>query len=196
MNKKIYGLGINDADYTTQTRAKGEVKYWKCPFYERWTNMLKRCYSQVWMNSHPTYIGCNVCEDWLRFSNFKKWMEQQNWEGKHLDKDILIKGNKTYSPKACMFVAQEVNKLFADSGAARGNFPQGVYIDKINGKFKAQISKRGMVIGLGYFDNKEGAENEYIKEKRGYILEIVENLKDEDPRLKPALIRISENLTK
>jgi len=38
-------------------------------------------------------------------------MERQDWEGKHLDKDILIPGNKIYSPDRCIFVSSLINLL-------------------------------------------------------------------------------------
>lgn len=30
-----------------------------------------------------------MADEWNTFSNFKNWMEKQNWEDKQLDKDII-----------------------------------------------------------------------------------------------------------
>lgn len=113
-NKRlVYGVGNNDADYVVEKRE--EIGYvggkrrrklmWVCPYYQTWKDMIKRCYSTKCQEKFPTYKGCSVSADWHTFSNFKAWMEKQNWEGKQLDKDILIEGNKVYSPETCVFVS-------------------------------------------------------------------------------------------
>ena len=78
--------------------------------------MLERCYSQKTQEKHTTYKECSVSEEWYNFQNFAEWMDKnynyetmQKW---HLDKDILFKGNKIYSPERCAFVPQEINVLF------------------------------------------------------------------------------------
>ena len=78
------------------------------------------------MSVSPTYKGCSVSEEWLRFSNFKRWMEKQDWDGKQLDKDILFEGNKVYSAETCVFVTSVVNSFTSDSGAKRGEWLIGV----------------------------------------------------------------------
>ena len=96
--KLVYGVGINDADYSVaKTEVIGHVdgkrkqkRVWGCPYYEVWANMLKRCYSAKCQGKQPTYKGCSVSEEWLRFSNFGRWMEVQDFEGKQLDKDLAI----------------------------------------------------------------------------------------------------------
>ena len=82
--KKVYGVGINDADYTIKPTIENNRS--KCMYYEKWIKMLQRCYSKSYQEKHPSYKGCSVCEEWLTFSNFKAWMETQDWKGKSLDK--------------------------------------------------------------------------------------------------------------
>ena len=76
--------------------------------YSHWRGMLMRCYDQKYLQKYPTYIDCTVCEDWLNFSNFQQWYNKNYYEipGETmcLDKDILVKGNKVYSPDTCIFV--------------------------------------------------------------------------------------------
>lgn len=105
--KPVYGHGVNDADYVTCSTVNG--KRVMCPIYRSWTNMLERCYGEKYQERRPTYIGCTVCNEWLTFSVFKSWMVTQDWTGKELDKDIRIKGNKTYSPETCCFVTTKEN---------------------------------------------------------------------------------------
>lgn len=94
----IYGVSVNDADYRLRKEIlieykNGKQKYgiiWVCPFLKCWQQMLQRCYSDKYKKQQPSYVGCSVCEEWLTFSNFKRWMEQQDYEGKALDKDLLV----------------------------------------------------------------------------------------------------------
>jgi hypothetical protein len=131
------GVGINDADYVVQPQLfKGKQQ--PCRYYARWWNLINRCYSEKELAKYPTYRDCYVCEDWLTFSKFKAWMELQDFEGKHLDKDIIIKGNRIYSPEACAFVDPITNGFVADSSAARGDFPIGVNWNDASKRFVAR----------------------------------------------------------
>lgn len=134
-NKLVHGVGINDADYVVQPTVNGRRTC--CPFYRVWRGMLERCYSEKYQARQPTYIGCSVCDEWLTFSNFKSWMEQQDWEGKELDKDLLVEGNKVYSPESCAFVDNMTNNFITDNRATRGEWPIGICLHRYAGKFRA-----------------------------------------------------------
>ena len=135
-SKLVHGVGVNDADYAVRPAING--KSVMCQFYDVWSGMLKRCYSEKYQTKRPTYIGCKVCDEWLTFSNFKAWMETQDWKGKELDKDLLVKGNKVYSPETCVFVDRVTNGFMTDCGASRGEWPIGAYFDKRAGRFRAK----------------------------------------------------------
>ena len=79
-NKLVHGVGINDADYPVQPTIGN--KRVNCPFYWRWKDMLKRCYSEKHLLITPCYRDRSVNKEWFIFSIFKAWMEQQDWEGK------------------------------------------------------------------------------------------------------------------
>lgn len=134
----VYGVGKNDADYSV-VRKIGGKRVW-CPFYKTWLHMMERAYSTNFKAKRLTYKDVSVCEEWLTFSNFKAWMEQQDWEGKELDKDILVVGNKVYSPDACCFVTRVVNMFVVESKASRGIWPIGVYFHKLSQKFMARCN--------------------------------------------------------
>lgn len=148
IKKLVYGVGINDADYVVQVYetvgyVDGKRKrklVWCCPYYRAWTSMLKRCYSVKYQEKRPTYKGCTVVDEWLTFSNFKRWMEQQDWEGKQLDKDLLFEGNKMYSAESCAFVTNRVNTFTTDCGASRGEWLIGVCWNKEKNKFMSMCS--------------------------------------------------------
>ncbi len=138
--KLVYGVGINDADYETQSAGVSGKTAWKCPFYRKWSAMLERCYSKKSLVKNKSYAECSVCPEWLVFSNFKSWMESQDWIGKCLDKDLLVAGNKVYRPHACCFVDQKLNSFLTDRKRGRGSLMLGVSLDKETGKFKAECS--------------------------------------------------------
>jgi hypothetical protein len=80
-NKLVCGVGINDASYEVYQKVDG-IKV-ACPFYVKWKSMLERVYVEKNLVKRPSYRNCSVVKDWLRFSAFKEWMQQQNWQGKH-----------------------------------------------------------------------------------------------------------------
>lgn len=153
--KPVFGVGINDADYNVQVRDKDRKLIFSCVAYNKWYDMLKRCYSTK-IEKRPTYLGCSVCEDWLTFSKFKSWLElQEDWEHKSLDKDILAEGNKIYSPSTCLMVNKEVNSSLVLRGRDRGDLPVGVH--NHNGKFVARCQDGKKRNWLGTFNTSEEA---------------------------------------
>ena len=168
--KIVYGIGINDSGYVVSRFKTVDGKrrqIWACPFYQRWMNMLDRCYSKNSHKTNPSYAGCQVCPEWYRFSAFRRWMETQDWTGKQLDKDILVVGNKVYSPVACIFVSLQLNNFLTDSARARGDFPVGVSWNKKNGKFMSYCKNpfAGKLEGLGYFSTEDAAHEAWRQRK-------------------------------
>ena len=105
-------------------------------------------------------LACSVSEEWLiLISKGKTGWKNKQWEGKHLDKDILFEGNKVYSPDTCIFVTPTVNTFTTDCGAARGEWLIGADWHKQAGKFRARpvsppFTKREY---LGYFTCEQQA---------------------------------------
>ena len=191
----VYGVGINDADYVVQRNEVIEVDgkrkmkvVWVCPYYQVWTSMLCRCYSYKYQKRFPTYKWCSVSEEWLRFSNFKRWMESQYFEGMQLDKDLLFAGNKVYSAETCVFVTQKVNSFATDNGAKRGEWLIGVNWHKGVGKYQSQcrnpFTKKNEYLGL--FTSELEAHQTWLERK----LELAHLLAAEqtDERVGKALI--------
>lgn len=160
--KLIHGVGINDAEYPVVKHeyVEGIRKIvWRCPFYTRWSKMITRCYSSVFTADNPAYEGCSVCKEWHKFSSFKSWMGKQIWEGLHLDKDILLEGNKVYSPSTCAFVSKTTNNFILDRSAPRGEGMLGVL--SRNGRFMTRCLDKY----LGTYDTSEEANAVWRKFK-------------------------------
>ena len=166
----VYGVGFNDANYAV-CRRNNKKRIW-CPFYRVWIAMLGRCYNELEQKRHPTYRGCYVNKEWLVFSSFKEWMTTQDWVGKELDKDILVQGNKVYSPLLCIFVRQHINTLLVNRKAERGDYPLGVGLIKLSGKYRARCSAYGKQKLIGNYDTPEEAHEAYKKFKYKYIAEV------------------------
>ena len=153
--KMVFGFGLNDADYITETLVEG--KRVQCPYYRRWMSMFSRCYSKAYQSSNPSYIGCYVCHEWRSFTAFKTWMKTQDWQGKELDKDILIDGNKEYSPNTCQFVTGKQNRAHSNSKQKKDS--SGV--DMVNGKYRARKRLNGKRYHIGTFNSKDDAIKAY-----------------------------------
>lgn len=203
-SKVIYKFGINDADYPVQKFEVSPGNYgkptrrqvWECPFYAKWRSMLRRVYSKFEHDRNPTYTDCTVCNEWLRFTNFKAWMETQDWEGKELDKDLLFHGNKVYDPSFCIFIDGAVNNFIIEREASRGEWPIGVYWNTYHKKFRANCANPfiGKQEHLGYFSSATEAHQAWLKRK----LELAKLLaaEQDDPRVAKALVERYENYQK
>lgn len=179
----VFGVGVTGVEPTVDEN--GEL----IDSYRCWVSMLERCYSSKHQQKYPTYKtykNCHVCNDWLYYPNFKKWYDKNYYEveGKtsQLDKDILIKDNKVYSPYTSMFVPQFINKLFTKRQNDRGELPIGVSYHKPNKKYRANLSvfKDGKSVRkhLGCFDTVDEAFEVYKQAKEDYIKEVADEYKD------------------
>ncbi len=160
----VYGVGffgegvyksINNSTYTKH--------------YIIWKDMLGRSYDEKKRKKHPSYKNCTVDPRWHNFQIFAAWFEENYIEGFCLDKDILIKGNKVYSPETCCFVPYALNNLIKT-----GN---NIY-KSLNGRFKVQLSIRGNTCYLGCFSNKKEALQVFKRAKEAYIKELTNEWKN------------------
>lgn len=186
----VYGVGFNDAIYHIQPTINGNRTI--CPYYDVWASMLQRCYSPVLHKKRPTYKGCEVSEDWKTFMNFRSWMMFQDWRGNDLDKDLLVPGNKIYSPETCVFVSQHVNTLLCDNRKRRGEYPIGVCWHTITNKFRAAMSFKGKRMHIGLYDTAHEAHEAYVNKKYGYILQVAKA--QIDFRVRRSLVDFAEKL--
>lgn len=148
--------------------------------YEVWKNMIIRCYEKKRRRSWLAYEGCSVCQEWLTFSNFKKWFDKNYIEGYQLDKDILVKGNKIYSPQNCCFVPSRINSLVVNRKNFRGKYPIGVTIKKCAQKIKyiAKFNDVDVRIFCGSFDTPEEAFSAYKQCKESHIKKVAQEYYD------------------
>lgn len=167
LRKKIYNSGILDVDFSCN---KDEIT---AKAYKIWGAMFRRCNSPIGSKHNPAYHDCFVCDGWHYFSNFLSWFKDNYIKGYALDKDILVKGNKMYSPETCCFVPIEINSLLTNRRNHRGN-ALGTFKTK-NGTFQAHCSMRGKMVHLGTFKTEKEAFATYKQSKESYIKEVAQD---------------------
>lgn len=209
MSKKklVQGVGNNDAGYSVLIMERLEERLpngqrkqklvWSCPYYNKWRGMLERCYSKKCEVKHPTYKECTVCKEWLLFSTFKKWMITKDWEGRQLDKDVLLNGNKIYSPETCVFISGKVNNFIINSKGARGRYLIGCSWDKYAGLFKAEVNNpfKGKRVNLGRYKTELEAHFAWKYQKHLYSCQLANSEHVTDERVRQVLLHRYENYT-
>ena len=76
MAKLVYGVGFKDKTKPTWVDGKNVKEY------ELWMSMLSRCFSEKLQTRRPTYKGCNVSDNFLNYSFFYDWCQEQIGFGK------------------------------------------------------------------------------------------------------------------
>lgn len=164
-----------------------------------WYSILERCYSENKQRKSPQYIGCSVAEEWHNFQTFADWFVQEytvNRRGWHLDKDLLVKGNKVYSEATCALLPQELNNVLISQRSRRGGTPRGVSYEPRTNSFRATCAGYGNNNFLGRFATPEEAFNTYKVYKENYVKSVAEKWRAcLDPRAYEALMNYTVEIT-
>lgn len=197
MTKLVQGIGFNEKDYTRLNNGK-QLKE-----YALWNSMLLRCTQKYW-DKKPTYTGTTCSENFKSYSYFYRWCQEQvgfdnideNGKSWHLDKDILVNGNKLYSEDTCVFVPARINTLLTKRDASRGEFPIGVGLYKRTNKYRSAATIGKCVQKhLGYYETPDEAFMAYKTYKERFIKEVADEHKEQlDPRAYQALMNYEVNI--
>lgn len=173
-NPDVYGIGITG---TIPKKVNGKLT----KEYSIWMNILQRCYDPAKWIDFPHYKDCSISEEWIHFSDFNDWCHaQENWDkvianssSFHIDKDIIVKGNKIYGADYCNFVPANVNVMFVKRQDMRGDLPIGVSTTT-NGRYRSRCSMKniGEKEANGVFDTPEEAFAFYKRNKERLIKEV------------------------
>jgi len=180
--RSVAGLGIVDVPTTSSV---GGIK----PAYIAWKNVLRR------VATDPNYRGCAVDESWHRLSGFEAWYLKHYRPGYHLDKDILVSGNRVYGPRTCCYVPADINKALPASDATRGDCPQGV-TRQPDGSYRARLRIRGLKTSLGCSATAELAHEVYVVAKAAYICDLAREhyrLRNISHTVRNALFRLARD---
>lgn len=169
----VYGVGMVGNKYPVGENWKDTKEY------KAWHHILERCYDNKLKEKRPTYQDAVCCDEWLCFENFYKWLHSQDNFDKWyfgnrwaVDKDILVKGNKVYSPETCCLVPDYINVVFAQRH--RGKLPTGVTINyqRYQAGCTNPFTKKREY--LGTYDTMEEAFQKYKQRKEEIIKQIAE----------------------
>ena len=149
--------------------------------YDAWRRMFDRCYNAKYHEKYPTYIDCEVCEEWFNFQNFAKWFYNNYYEvdgqSIEVDKDWYVIGNKTYCPNSCCLVPNLINTCMLTHDKIKNHdMPIGVMWHK-NGSYVSRCSDHGKRKIIGYYNNIKDAENAYWNYKINYISRLADEYK-------------------
>lgn len=165
-DKTIYGIGYLGEGKHHPHAGNDGIQFEK---YTAWQHMIGRCYCEEKRESHPAYAGCTVCEEWWNFQTFAEWYEENFYDlgdgtRMHIDKDVMVKGNKIYSPSTCIILPQRINMIFMQKEKKRDiDLPNAIYRCKTG----YQASYNGK--SLGVFKTLESAIEAHDKEMRIHI---------------------------
>lgn len=182
----VYGVGIIGLEKTVDNDGK------PLKSYDIWHSMLQRCYDKRLQEKRPTYKECEICNEWLYYKNFKEWFDRNYYSIEEqricLDKDILVKNNKAYSPETCIFVPNNINVLFTKRDSERGKYPVGVSWHKEGSKYQAGCrifdikTNKTKNKYLGLYNTSEEAFQVYKKAKEENIRLVADYYKDQIPQ--------------
>ena len=155
--------------------------------YKIWNHMFQRCYNEKIRHKNVSYKDCTICEEWHNFQNFCKWYDENyyeiNGERMEVDKDILIKGNKIYSPENCVLVPKIINGLFERCFTTNRKLPLGVSYAQDRNKFQATCSNGNQkTIHLGFYSSIKESFYVYKVYKEQLIKQIADEYKDKIPK--------------
>lgn len=176
---KIQGVGINDL--------KGKIKTSSLRSYGIWKGVLRRCFSNENRSKERNYKSVKVCDEWLIYSNFKKWYDKNyplNLEkigySLELDKDLLSGECKMYSPKTCVFLPRKVNGFLTNKQRTNTSGYIGIYLIKKNNTWGATIRNfedHGKIF-LGNYPTKKRAGKAYLKARMEQAKKVKSMLRD------------------
>ena len=189
LRKPVYGVGINDVF---------EVGFTGGKIWKMWQQMIRRTGRRdPKLDHYENYKDCTMDESWFQLSVFREWVESfDNWQEKEIDKDLLIEGNKHYSPDTCLMVNPIWNSLFKPH-AAKGGKPRGVVWNCSKKQlakkpYRAQITLfedrfTGKRTHLGSFVTPEMASECYKKARKEVVSKYLEL--ENDPQVIEAVKR-------
>ena len=152
--------------------------------------------SGVKQKASPLYTGCT--SEFSDFQDFSEWCQTQVGYNSdfHLDKDLLIKGNKVYSKDTCVFLPQEINKLLTKRQRFRGSLPIGLTWEKNHTSIRLGFTRGNERVHCGSYQSVEVAFAVHKKMKEDWIKQQAEKWKSQiDPRTYNALMNYQVEIT-
>ena len=123
----IYGVGFVGTGHYSYVKDKKP--------HQTWRNMLRRCHCEKTHLERPTYVDCSTVKEWHNFQTFCEWYyvnHPKDGGEYHLDKDMIVEGNKVYGPDTCSFVSPTDNAVEANAKYYTFVSPEGDVVEVYN----------------------------------------------------------------
>ena len=176
-DRNIFGVGyIGEGNYPTKINDKPSKIYYT------WKHMLERCYAPNHDINKPSYAKCTVCDKWHNFQSFAKWYDENYYEVPNdfmcIDKDILVRHNKVYSPDTCMIVPQHINNMFVGHDKSKDGIPPGIVYNDLSKKYTVRFNMYGKNKHLGIYSTLNEAFLVLKNHKEQYIKQVADEYKE------------------
>jgi hypothetical protein len=129
--------------------------------YDKWNNMMKKCYSEMCQGSHT---DIEVCDEWLNFQNFARWYERycpKDGLKYVINKDLLKGKSKIYSPQTCIFIHATLDKFMVTMQSDNTSGYMGVSWNNSVKKWQVCIRIDGIRKHLGKYRSIDEASRAY-----------------------------------
>lgn len=137
------------------TESKESLRDGTRNIYDNWINILRRC------NSDRAYKDVRISNEWLNYSNFKKFVldPENGYRPEYkLDKDLFSDpDDRVYSKDTCVFIPPLINSMLVDRFRNRYSpLPAGVQIyTKDRNRLKMVISYKYRFVVARYFNKDQ-----------------------------------------
>ena len=153
--RKICNIAcIGEGEYKTDNK-----------YYFKWKGLINRCYNNK-EYGYKNYgaKGITVCEEWLNFQNFVKWIKDKDiYNSFEIDKDVIANINhleiKIYSPETCLILPPNINGFLVCDNVTCG-------VTKAHKKWRAILGYEGQKYDLGLYQNWKDAKIAYANKKK------------------------------
>lgn len=166
-----------DGEWARSTKIAGVMHCTRS--YSMWNALKYRCkVGGQHQLRFPSYIGCKIAGGFEDYQFFVDWHREQvgyGIDGYALDKDIIDKQSKIYSPETCALVPRELNSFYTPHTAVR-DLPQGVYYIEQTGKYKAALSIGNKLKYVGTYGTIDAAWEAFKEAKEAEAARWVQRL--------------------
>lgn len=135
--------------------------------YTRWNDMKKRCRKGMEPNwKWLTYADTEMSTEFQDYQKFVPWHMAQigyGFDKYHIDKDLILPGNRVYGPDTCVLLPAALNQFICVKRNFGAALPTGVYM--LRGRFCGSMNVDGKTIYLGLFPSAESAHEAYVERK-------------------------------
>lgn len=176
MDKIVMGIGINDEFRVSKNSKPSKA-------YQAWAQMIVK-------TTNPEasgYVADGViCKDWLTFSKFKAWFEENYVDGWVMDRGIISPEDNMFSPEHCVFVPRYLSRFARKQKINNKCDLHGVTkIERegVDAVFISGIYVAGKQMHIGSFKTAIDAHKAYINRR----MEVAKNYKAICESIRPGL---------